>query len=260
MRKHYISVSGGEDTATYNPLEEFTLAAIMTTFNQPKSELERCFRSLLEQELKLNEIIIFDGGSRTDETLNWLDSLAYLNAPEVKVIRGESLDIIETRNRAAKLSNSTFITFVDPDDYFELNHFKLIHNAVKKRLSLDLVFSDVVVRNQLGEILTVNQTGPADFLLLLEHNRLPICSTIRRDFFLTIGGYRKEMEKGCEDWDLWVRAAAHGANSMHVPFASFNYTEKTEGNRSSELKAFNEAQELKLRKFALNLIEELLND
>lgn len=90
--------------------------------------LKRCLDSLVNQTFKEIEIIALNNGS-TDNSLNIL--MEYANRDErVVVINGENLGVSEARNIGIHTARGKYITFVDSDDWIDLNMIKTLYDAI----------------------------------------------------------------------------------------------------------------------------------
>ena len=57
---------------------------------------------------------------------------------------------------------------------------------------------------------------------ILQGNFLIIGTLVRRDTFLSVGGFREL--RLYEDWDLWIRCFQQGSSHFTVPEAIYNIT------------------------------------
>jgi hypothetical protein len=63
-----------------------------------------------------------------------------------------------------------------------------------------------------------------DLLLLVRTNFIDACAVFRKTLWEEVDGYDAYKPlSGWEDWDLWLRAAAHGGTFFHLPEIRFDY-------------------------------------
>lgn len=86
--------------------------------------LQRCVDSILNQTYSNFELILVDDGS-TDETGTLCDKL--LQADErIKVVHKHNGGLSDARNAGIDVAAGDFLSFVDGDDYLELNAYELM--------------------------------------------------------------------------------------------------------------------------------------
>ena len=89
----------------------------ITTFNQPRHQIERCIKSVLCQTFTNFKLHVWDDGSSNVETLEFLRSLTPNFDPRIEVTFSENRGVISARNSVSRMCNSKYIAFLDPDDY-----------------------------------------------------------------------------------------------------------------------------------------------
>lgn len=87
------------------------LSVVITMYNQA-SRVESAITSVLNQAVKVDEIIVVDGGS-TDESVEQVRNMQVEN---LKVIELEACGIATMRNEGVKVASSNYVAFLDADD------------------------------------------------------------------------------------------------------------------------------------------------
>ena len=105
--------------------------------------LEKCLDSLINQTLEDIEIICINDGS-TDNSLNILEKYAE-KSNKIRVFTFNNKGLGASRNRGIKLASGEYITFVDSDDWVELNFCEKAYNNAKHN------DSDIVLCNAIEE-------------------------------------------------------------------------------------------------------------
>jgi ADP-heptose:LPS heptosyltransferase len=105
------------------------VSIIVPVYNAEKY-LKRCLGSIVNQTLKDIEIICIDDGS-TDNSLAILNDYAQRDF-RVKVLHQENAKQGAARNRGLEIATGEFVTFVDSDDWVELDYCELLYNAAIK--------------------------------------------------------------------------------------------------------------------------------
>lgn len=112
------------------------VSVIIPVYNSEKY-LNKCLDSLVNQTLRDIEIIIVNDGS-TDNSEKIIKS--YLNDSRINYFAQENQGQAAARNRALKLAKGEYISFVDSDDYVDLNMLEELYNAANSMY--DIVVCD----------------------------------------------------------------------------------------------------------------------
>lgn len=107
------------------------ISIIITAYNAEKT-IEKCLKSILENEYSDHEIIIVDDGS-TDKT----EEIINLFADEkIKYFKKENTGVADSRNYAISKAKGEYITFVDSDDYVLPNFFENLKEYMSKNIDV----------------------------------------------------------------------------------------------------------------------------
>lgn len=97
------------------------LSVIVPIYNVEKY-LPQCLDSLIGQTFDNLEIILVDDGS-TDGCCKICDEYA-LKSKKIKVIHKKNGGLVSARQEGVKASSGTYITFVDSDDWVDLDYYQ----------------------------------------------------------------------------------------------------------------------------------------
>lgn len=140
--------------------------------------------------------------------------------PHIRLIHNsKNMERSWSRNRAIEQSSGELVALLDADDIW-------LPDKLEKQIPLfenpdvGLVYSDVLVckdqdiKTQRGTSYCADRPlaeGCRADLTLLENNSIPTPSAVfRRSCFESVGGFScQPWIQGCEDYDLWLRLAAH---------------------------------------------------
>lgn len=182
------------------------ISVIIPTYNRAWA-LARAVDSVLSQEYPDVELIIVDDGS-TDDTLNLLES--YGNA--IKVITQPNRGVSAARNQGIAAASGALIALLDSDDYWLPG--KLSRQAAffdRHPEALICQTREIWVRR--GRRVNPKNRhakpsgmifGPSLALCLVS----PSAVMVRKSLFDQVGLFDESMP-ACEDYDLWLRVAAH---------------------------------------------------
>lgn len=103
------------------------ISVIIPVYNVEKY-LKQCLDSIVNQTYKNLEIIIVNDGTK-DNSMKIVEE--YLSDSRVKVINKENGGISSARNRGIEEATGEYISFVDSDDFIDLN----LYNTIIKEMS-----------------------------------------------------------------------------------------------------------------------------
>lgn len=174
---------------------------VIPTFNSELT-IEQTLASIAHQIVLPKTVHIVDDCS-TDETIarvSKFKSELNLRVTEFKINKGTWA----ARNAGVEASNADLIAFVDSDDLLLPEHISTHYELFEQG-------NDAVATNYFDWIPELNRTrlDPRKFPMkhdyekqILKRNFIAGFSSIKRDVFVELGGFRPEVT---EDWDLWIR-------------------------------------------------------
>ncbi|MDR2967648.1 MAG: glycosyltransferase [Methanobacteriaceae archaeon] len=112
------------------------ISVIIPVYNSEKY-IEQCLDSVLNQTFEDIEVICVDDGS-TDNSLNILEKYASED-DRIIIIANEHKGSGAARNSGLKIAKGEYISFIDSDDWVEINTFEELY-AVGKPKDVDMVF------------------------------------------------------------------------------------------------------------------------
>ena len=105
------------------------VSVIVPVYNAEKA-IERCIRSILDQEYQDIECIAVDDGSK-DASGEILDRLAESDS-RLKVIHKENGGVSKARNTALDVVSGEYVQFLDADDWIPTDSTKLLLRAMEE--------------------------------------------------------------------------------------------------------------------------------
>jgi glycosyltransferase involved in cell wall biosynthesis len=175
-------------------------------------------QSVLDQTYSNWELVVVDDGS-TDKTAHITEQfLASDN--RIKYVFQENGRLGKARNTGIENSTGSLIAFLDSDDLWLPEKLQRQVQALVEE-GADLVYSSGFIFYDPGPA-----SGPTEFAIvsgrvegskmfdsLLMENNIPVLSVLlRSDVFKNAGPFEESLPyHGCEDYDLWLKAAARGA-------------------------------------------------
>lgn len=110
-------------------MKELLISIIVPIYNV-EDYLDRCVESIVNQTYNNLEIILVDDGS-PDNCSQMCDSWAEKDN-RIKVIHKENGGLSDARNAGLKIATGEIVSFIDSDDWIELDMFEKMLNRMKK--------------------------------------------------------------------------------------------------------------------------------
>ncbi|MEZ5037688.1 MAG: glycosyltransferase [Chitinophagales bacterium] len=196
--------------STYIP--KFSI--VLTTYNR-EQYIERAILSVIQQTETNWELLIIDDGSidNTEQViqpyLNINQSIYYFKQEN----RGEAL----TKNRGISLSCGQYITFLDSDDAYKIEHLQYRSQILNQSPLLDFLYGGVEV---IGDEFVPDRRNIGKKIHL---SACVIGGTffIKREVLFELGGFRK-IEIGA-DADLFDRIARAKKKILKINYPTYIY-------------------------------------
>ena len=164
------------------------------------------------------EVIVVDDGSSEAKTKRILKEAAEGGCCVVaQPNRGPGA----ARNAGIRLAKGEFILPLDSDNRLRDIYLNRGVSLLKENPTVDVIYSDA---EYFGDRSGRWHVPEFDLLLLVRTNFIDACALFRKTLWEEVGGYDEYKPlSGWEDWDLWLRAAAHGRTFFHLPEIGFDY-------------------------------------
>ncbi len=105
------------------------ISVIIPIYNVEKY-LTKCIESVINQTYKNLEIILVNDGS-TDNSKEIIDKYSSIDS-RIKVINKKNGGLSDARNVGIELAKGEYITFLDSDDWIELNMYEKLYKYIKQ--------------------------------------------------------------------------------------------------------------------------------
>ena len=175
------------------------VSIILPVYNR-KDILKRTLDSLLKQTFKNYELIIVDDGSedKIEETI-----FPYLKKYQnFKYFRHSNRGLALSRNIGILIAQGIYITFIDSDDEYKVNHLKKMVNFIRNNPDVDFIhsFPDIVSDEK-----DVWLPSAIDKTKLIHVNDCVYGGTFfaKREVFISLGGFKDIYLGG--DYDFYRR-------------------------------------------------------
>lgn len=156
---------------------EKLLTVIVPIYNVEKY-LDKCIKSIINQTYKKLEIILINDGS-PDNCGVICDNYKKIDN-RIKVIHQQNQGQAISRNLGIKLSKGDYISFVDADDYLELDMYKKMMDIIEKydceivECGYSEIYSDRIISTEnTRDISFLDKSYLIEQLLNIEKNHIP---------------------------------------------------------------------------------------
>ena len=183
----------------------FSISVIIPTFNR-FNYLDRAIKSVLNQTIDVNEIIIVDDGSN-DGTSEFINS----KYPDIKYIYQQNRGVSAARNVGIAAAQSNWIAFLDSDDEWITNKLKEQITQLKSVPKINFCHSNEIwIRNgvEVKQKITHKKFGGLIFDKCLDKCRISPSTVIcKKSLLIKFKGFDEQLSI-CEDYDLWLRISS----------------------------------------------------
>lgn len=132
------------------------ISVIIPVYNSEKY-LEKCIESIRNQTLKDIEMIFINDGSK-DNSLGVLKEYQKIDN-RIIVIDQQNTGPSVARNKGIKIAKGEYLSFIDSDDWIDLNMYESMYNT-NKGLDLDMIICDRIIvgdNNKYEKALEINE-------------------------------------------------------------------------------------------------------
>jgi hypothetical protein len=191
--------------ALFRRLPSPLVSVIVPTYNRPEL-LARALESIAEQAFTDLEILVVnDGGLSVAKLVARFPQARHFRHPANRGLPA-------ARNTALAQARGHYIAYLDDDDWYYRSHLEtLVRGLGGARAG----YSDAheVSREQPRRVYCSRDYSRE---ALHQHNLFPVCCVLHEKSLLDQAGGFDESLANHEDWDLWLRMAAH-ADFRHLP-------------------------------------------
>lgn len=223
-----------------------SISVCIPTFNQG-SYLEECIRSVMQQSLQPDEIIVSNDCS-TDDTHSILDRLSQ-ECSILRVLHQQvNLGMVLNTNTCLKAAQSEFIVKLDSDDYLLPTYIETLAGLLKQYPDAGYAHGAVQEINERGEKIKLRklfrQTGfqPSQEALKASCSGYKVAANIImfRKAALEAAGYITSRVKFAEDFYLSVEIANAGFGNVYINEVLSCYRVWADGGNVRQKRKLNE--------------------
>lgn len=220
----YSMVPGKEILKNKSINDGKPLISIITGYYNCKNYIRQTANSIINQTFPYWEWIIINDGSTEEGTEEALKEIEKLDC-RIKVYNEKNQGRILARDTAIAKSNCDLLFILDADDVIDRTMLECCYWTLKTNPKASWVYADLV--NFDGQEFLWRKIF--DCSVEKKENIIPVCSLIKKEVLLDVGGYGVVDNDVHEDWHLWLRMLEKGYFPIRMNYYGFWYRKKKEG-------------------------------
>jgi glycosyltransferase involved in cell wall biosynthesis len=179
--------------------------------------VDEAVESVLKQTFQDFEIVIVDDGSTDPATIALLLQYERRNT---RVIRTDNHGPSSARNLAIAAGSGEYILPLDADDRIADTYLEKAVRLMDEDPNLGIVYCEA---EYFGD-LSGRWPLPAFSMPEMIFKNMIFCSALfRRTAWAAVGGFRRDMDLACEDWDFWLGLLENGSEVHRIAEPLFFY-------------------------------------
>ncbi|MEG4398154.1 FkbM family methyltransferase [Microcoleus sp. N9_B2] len=214
----------------YRTSEPALVSIIIPCYNHANL-LREAVESVVNQTYQNWECIIVNDGS-TDDTSNFTNYLIQLYPQKaLRLIDKPNTGPADSRNVGVQNSSGKLILFLDADDKIHPKFIEECVEVLSAKPNVGFVYTDVQHFGANCDLVNHGDFEPNKFL---RDNQAPATSLFRKEIYEQVGGLKKVMKLGCEDWEFWISAYEKGWLGDRLPQPYLYYRQHGDGSSRTQ--------------------------
>jgi glycosyltransferase involved in cell wall biosynthesis len=206
-------LSGNFDHRLING-KDFPVLTIITPFYNTGPVFHETAQSIFNQSLQQWEWLIINDGSTHLPALEILAEYRNRDARIRVIDHSENRGLSVARNTGFSHARCEFVLLLDSDDLLEPTAAEKWWWFLETHPQYSFVASYHVAFGGVNYLWT---GGFHDGVMNAERNRVSMMCVVRKSVHKAVGGFDETIHGGLEDWEFWMRCAAHGYWGATVP-------------------------------------------
>lgn len=205
------------------------VSVIIPVYNVLPSYIEESLNSALASTYQNIEIIIVNDGSTNEDTISYLNN--YTN-PKVKIIHQINMGLAEARNSGIKNSTGKYILPLDADDKIEPSYIEKAVNIIESKRKIGIVYCEADLFGAVNKKWEIPEFKMKN---MLRFNCIFCTALFRKSDWEKVGGYKKIMKYGWEDYEFWLSLLELGVKVYRIPEILFHYRQHEKTSMLTEI-------------------------
>lgn len=200
------------------------LVSIITPYYNAGKYFEQTYNCVLNQTFPWFEWIIVNDGSTKQEDVVLLEQLAAKDH-RIKVLYKENGGQSSARNMGVQHSSTDIIIPLDADDLIQPNFVEYLYWGLYFNPEAAWCYTDSIGFGTQQYVWRKEFTSA-----YMKVNNILVCTAaIRKDAFLSVGGYPEKQHAFDEDWAMWLLMLEKGYYPVHLSSTGFWYRRTASG-------------------------------
>lgn len=200
------------------------LVSIITPYYNAGTYFEQTFNCVMNQTFPWFEWIIVNDGSTKQEDVDLVEQLAATDK-RVRVLHKKNGGVSTARNMGVQHSTADIIIPLDADDLIQPNFVEYLYWGLYFHPDAAWCYTDSAGFGT-QEYVWSKEFSSA----YMKVNNLLVCTAaIRKEAFLSVGGYPEKQHAFDEDWALWLLMLQKGYYPVHLSSIGFWYRRTDKG-------------------------------
>lgn len=226
-----------EPGRTLRPQRKFEkhdpVISIITPSWNPSDKIFQLANCILSQTYPYFEWLIVDDESTNDESLEYFKKLEKMDS-RIQVLHKKNAGPAKARDYGVEHSNkkTKYIVLIDDDDLMDPTFLETSYFSMNTHPDASWCYSDNI--NFGEEENTWNKNFSSDRMKY--ENILVSHALIKKEDYLSVGGYELEGKALYEDWIFWLKLIAQNKFPIHMSYYGFWYRRMHGGQLNSARK------------------------
>lgn len=220
----YTMMPGDKEITVKSINDGEPIISIITGYYNCKKYIKQTANSIINQTFPYWEWIIINDGSTEEGTVETLKEISEMD-DRIKVYHEKNRGRIKTRDYAISKAKCDLLFIIDADDAIDRTMLECSYWTLRTNPKASWVYADLV--NFDGQEFLWRKIFNSN--IEKKENIIPVCSLIKKEVLLDVGGYGVVDDDVHEDWHLWLRMLEKGYFPIRMNYYGFWYRKKKEG-------------------------------
>ena len=228
------SLEPGRTLKPQRPFEKHEpMISVITPSWNPSDKIFQLANCILNQTYPYFEWIIVDDESKKEDSLERFKKLEKMD-PRIRVLHKKNAGPAKARDYGVEHSNkkTKYIVLIDDDDLMDPTFLETSYFSMNTHPDASWCYADNI--NFGDENNTWNKNFSSDRMKY--ENILVSHALIKKEDYLSVGGYELEGTALYEDWIFWLKLIEQKKFPIHMSDYGFWYRRTNTGQRSSAMK------------------------
>ena len=228
------SLEPGRTLKPQRPFEKHEpMISVITPSWNPSDKIFQLANCILNQTYPYFEWIIVDDESKKEDSLERFKKLEKMD-PRIRVLHKKNAGPAKARDYGVEHSNkkTKYIVLIDDDDLMDPTFLETSYFSMNTHPDASWCYADNI--NFGDENNTWNKNFSSDRMKY--ENILVSHALIKKEDYLSVGGYELEGTALYEDWIFWLKLIEQKKFPIHMSYYGFWYRRTNTGQRSSPMK------------------------